>query len=108
MYVGSSALVSTAGMLGAAGAILAVANVVAEDCVAAWEGDAAAQLRLTGPHVAAKAGFPHGLKRLVAERFGTSTAARMGRRVTVRVPGCKKQPRCVDRGRVGGFPWVYG
>jgi 4-hydroxy-tetrahydrodipicolinate synthase len=78
VYVGSSALVSTAGMLGAAGAILAVANVAAEDCVAAWEGDAAAQLRLTGPHVAARTGFPHGLKRLVAERYGTSTAARMG------------------------------
>ncbi|MEV0130680.1 dihydrodipicolinate synthase family protein [Dactylosporangium sp. NPDC050688] len=78
VYVGSSALVAAAGLLGAAGAILAVANVAAEDCVAAWEGDAAAQLRLTGPHVAAKSAFPHGLKRLVAQRYGTSTAARMG------------------------------
>ncbi|MET7424916.1 dihydrodipicolinate synthase family protein [Dactylosporangium sp. NPDC005555] len=78
VYVGSSALVSAAGMLGAAGAILAVANVAAEDCVAAWEGDAAAQLRLVAPHVAARSAFPHGLKRLVAARFGTSTAARMG------------------------------
>lgn len=78
VYVGSSALVSTAGALGAAGAILAVANVAAEDCVAAWEGDAAAQLRLIGPHLAARSGFPHGLKRLVADRFGTSVVARMG------------------------------
>jgi 4-hydroxy-tetrahydrodipicolinate synthase len=78
VFVGSSALTLTAGALGAAGAILAVANVAPEDCLAAWAGDAAAQLRLTAPHVAAKAGFPHGLKRLVAHRFGTSTVSRMG------------------------------
>lgn len=78
VYVGSSALVSAAGMLGAAGAILAVANAVPEDCALAWDGDAAAQLRLLGPHVAARSAFPHGLKRLVAERFGTSVVSRMG------------------------------
>jgi 4-hydroxy-tetrahydrodipicolinate synthase len=78
VYVGSSALVLPAGALGAAGAILAVANAVPEDCLAAWAGDGAAQLRLTGPHVAAKSGFPHGLKALVAERFGTAPHARLG------------------------------
>ncbi|GAA2636780.1 hypothetical protein GCM10010399_82310 [Dactylosporangium fulvum] len=78
VYVGSSVLTLTAGALGAAGAMLAVANVVPEDCLAAWAGDAGAQLRLGGPHVAAKSGFPHGLKRLMAQRFGTSVAARMG------------------------------
>jgi len=78
LYVGSSALTLLAGALGAAGAILAVANAVPEDCLAAWSGDGAAQLRLAGPHVAAKSGFPHGLKSLVTERFGTSTHARLG------------------------------
>ena len=78
VYVGSSALTLLAGALGAAGAILAVANAVPEDCLAAWSGDGAAQRRLTGPHLAAKAGFPHGLKKLVAERFGTPTHARLG------------------------------
>jgi len=29
-------------------------------------------------HVAARRDVPHGLKRLMAERFGTSTAARLG------------------------------
>jgi 4-hydroxy-tetrahydrodipicolinate synthase len=77
-YVGSSVMTHYAGQLGAAGAILAVANAVPEDCLAAWAGDAAAQRRLTGPHVQAKSRFPHGLKALVAKRFGTSTAARLG------------------------------
>jgi 4-hydroxy-tetrahydrodipicolinate synthase len=78
VYVGSSALTLLAGALGAAGAILAVANAVPEDSVAAWHGDAAAQLRLTAAHGAAKSAFPHGLKDLVAARFGTSVAARLG------------------------------
>jgi 4-hydroxy-tetrahydrodipicolinate synthase len=77
-YVGSPVLALYAGQLGAAGAILAVANAVPEDCLAAWDGDSAAQRRLTGPHLRAKSRFPHGLKALVADRFGTSLAARMG------------------------------
>jgi 4-hydroxy-tetrahydrodipicolinate synthase len=78
VYVGSSAVVGYASMLGATGAILAVANAEPADCLAAWSGDAAAQLRLIGPHLAAKARFPHGLKALVAQRFGTATYARLG------------------------------
>jgi 4-hydroxy-tetrahydrodipicolinate synthase len=77
-YVGSSSLVATAGLLGASGAILAVANAYPEEAVAAFDGDGAAQRRLLEGHLAAKSGFPHGLKTLVAQRFGTSTAARMG------------------------------
>jgi 4-hydroxy-tetrahydrodipicolinate synthase len=78
VYVGSSALVAMAGAVGAAGAILAVANAEPELCVAAFAGDGAAQVRLLGPHRAAAADFPGGIKRLVADRWGYSTAARIG------------------------------
>jgi 4-hydroxy-tetrahydrodipicolinate synthase len=78
VYTGSAPLALTAGALGAAGAILAAANVAPEDCVAAFGGDAGAQLRLLSTHLQAKARFPHGLKAAVAERFGTSTATRLG------------------------------
>jgi 4-hydroxy-tetrahydrodipicolinate synthase len=77
-YVGSSAVVAYAGLLGAAGAILAVANAVPEECAAAWGGDGGAQRRLLAAHRAARARFPHGLKELVAQRFGTATHSRMG------------------------------
>ena len=77
-YTGSSALVAYAGQLGAAGAILAAANVAPEDSVAAFDGDAAAQHRLLGPHLAIRQRFPHGLKAAVAERFGTAVHVRLG------------------------------
>jgi len=78
VFVGTSSLVAYAGMLGATGAILAVANAAPEDCLAAWAGDAAAQRRLLGPHRTARTRFPHGLKRLTADRFGTPTRSRLG------------------------------
>lgn len=77
-FVGSSSVVTLAGVLGAAGAILAVANAAPEECVAAFAGDGPAQRRLLQAHLRARSDFPHGLKGLVAERFGTSLAARMG------------------------------
>jgi 4-hydroxy-tetrahydrodipicolinate synthase len=77
-YVGSSTVVGYAGLLGATGAILAVANAVPEDCVAAFDGDGAAQRRLTGATLAARDRFPYGLKELVARRFGTTTLSRLG------------------------------
>ena len=77
-YVGSTVLVSYAGMLGAAGAILAAANVAAADCAAAFDGDIDAQRRLLPVHLAGRSRFPHGLKDLLAQRYGTSVAARMG------------------------------
>jgi 4-hydroxy-tetrahydrodipicolinate synthase len=77
-YVGSSALTGYAGFLGAAGAILAVANVAPEDSVAAFDGDAAAQRRLLAAHLAVKQHFPHGLKAATAQRFGTPEHARLG------------------------------
>jgi 4-hydroxy-tetrahydrodipicolinate synthase len=77
-YVGAAPLTGYAGMLGATGAILAVANAAPEDAVAAWDGDAAAQRRLSAAHRAARTDFPHGLKELVASRYGTSVATRLG------------------------------
>jgi 4-hydroxy-tetrahydrodipicolinate synthase len=78
IYVGSTAVVTLAGAVGGTGAILAAANAHPEECVAAFHGDGAAQRRLLAAHLAARANFPQGLKAMVAERFGTSTAARMG------------------------------
>lgn len=79
LYVGSSALLSLAGPLGATGAILALANAEPELCAAAFTGDAAAQRRLARPHLAARRSFPAGIKELAAARWGLVTAARLGR-----------------------------
>lgn len=78
LYVGSSGLLALAGPLGCAGAILALANVEPERCAAAFAGDADAQRALGPAHLAARAAFPTGIKRLTAERFGTSPSARLG------------------------------
>lgn len=75
-YVGSAPLLVQAGLLGA-GAILALANSRPEDCVAAFGGDAMAQLALT-PHHLAAAPFPSGIKAQVAARWGLAAHARMG------------------------------
>lgn len=76
LYVGSSALLSLAGPLGCAGAILALANVEPEQCIAAFAGDAGAQRALAPAHLAANERFPAGLKELMSKRYGTSTATR--------------------------------
>lgn len=78
LYTGSSALLGYAGPLGCAGAILALANVEPEGCIAAFGGDLDAQRKLTAAHLAMGQRFPRGLKRLMAERFGTSEVARVG------------------------------
>jgi 4-hydroxy-tetrahydrodipicolinate synthase len=78
LYVGSPAILLQAGMLGCAGGILALANVEPELCAAAFAGDAGAQRKLTGAHLAASKGGPPALKRLVADRFGTGDTARIG------------------------------
>ena len=77
IYTGSSALLSFAGPLGCAGAILALANAEPERCVRAFAGDVEAQRALLQPHLAAHESFPRGLKEMVAARFGTSTACRV-------------------------------
>lgn len=77
VWTGSSALLTHAGALGAAGAILALANSQPEDCVAAFDGDVEAQLRLAPHHLALQT-FPQDIKAQVAERWGVSAAMRMG------------------------------
>jgi 4-hydroxy-tetrahydrodipicolinate synthase len=77
LYTGSSALLSFAGPLGCAGAILALANADPERCAAAFDGDADAQRALTVGHFAMSDPFPRGLKQLLADRFGTSTVTRV-------------------------------
>ena len=79
VYPGSSALLSSAAALGCPGAILALANAEPDRCVAAFAPDPSAQLDLLPAHLAQRVGgFPHGIKRLTAERFGTSTNVRLG------------------------------
>jgi 4-hydroxy-tetrahydrodipicolinate synthase len=80
LYVGAAAVLALAGPLGCAGAILALANAEPELCIAAFAGDAAAQRQLTPSHVASRHDFPHGLKELVAKRFGTPTTTRFNAR----------------------------
>jgi dihydrodipicolinate synthase/N-acetylneuraminate lyase len=77
VYTGSSAVLSFAGPLGCAGAILALANVEPERCIQAFAGDADVQRALTAAHAAAHEVFPRRLKEMVADRFGTSAVARM-------------------------------
>jgi 4-hydroxy-tetrahydrodipicolinate synthase len=78
LYVGSASILLQAGALGAAGAILALANAEPRLCAAAFAGDAEAQLRLVPAHFAAAEDFPRGIKRLVADRFGVSASCRAG------------------------------
>jgi len=74
LYTGSSWVLSYAGSLGCAGAILALANAEPERCIAAFFGDIDAQRALTPGNVALRAGR---LKETVAERFGTATTRRI-------------------------------
>ena len=76
VYVGSSALLTMAGAVGATGAILALANAEPNICIDAFQGDGAAQVRLIDLHLKAKTRTPHGLKELMAARFGTSRYSR--------------------------------
>src|SRR4051812_32554840 len=78
VYTGSAMLLTMAGAVGAAGALVALANLHPERCVAAFAGDGAAQRELAATERAAMTDFPAGLKRLVAERCGVSAVARVG------------------------------
>lgn len=82
VYPGSSASISVAAALGCPGVILALANAEPEGCLAAFAGgagDHAAQLDLLSAHLDQRVGgFPAGIKRMTAARFGTPTAARLG------------------------------
>ena len=78
LYTGAATLLTMAGAIGIAGALLALANAHPERCAAAFAGDAAAQIALAPAERAAMADFPAGIKRQVAERFGVSAATRVG------------------------------
>ncbi len=75
-YTGSSALLTLAGLSGAAGAILAAANVEPELCVEAFAGDGKAQRELADVHLAGRAGGPPALKAILAQRHGLSAVSR--------------------------------
>ncbi len=78
VWTGNPALLPLAGSLGCAGGILALANVAPELCAGAFAGDPDAIRKMTPTHLACERDFPRGVKQLVAERFGTSDAVRMG------------------------------
>jgi 4-hydroxy-tetrahydrodipicolinate synthase len=78
LWSGSASLITLSSVVGAAGALVAVANVAPEDCVAAYGGDGAAQVRVAALDRTASVDFPVGLKRAVADRFGTSAVTRVG------------------------------
>jgi 4-hydroxy-tetrahydrodipicolinate synthase len=77
VYVGASALLGHASWLGAAGAIVAAANLVPEACLAAWDRDAAAQRLVMRTEREAKA-LPGGLKQAMTHRYATSPFRRLG------------------------------
>jgi 4-hydroxy-tetrahydrodipicolinate synthase len=78
IYTGAASLLTLAGGIGCAGAILALANVIPEVCAAAFGGDSAAQASITDPNRRAKSSFPAGIKELAAERFHMPLYRRMG------------------------------
>lgn len=77
VYVGASALLGYASWLGAAGAIVAAANLVPEACLAAWDRDAAAQRLVMRTEREAKA-LPGGLKQAMTHQYATSPFRRLG------------------------------
>lgn len=77
VYAGSPALITMAGAVGCAGVIVGLANAEPEKCIAAFKGDGGAQRRLSSAMAFSESRFPGALKELVAERFGTSTVARL-------------------------------
>ncbi|MDR2986527.1 MAG: hypothetical protein LBV34_16970, partial [Nocardiopsaceae bacterium] len=76
-YVGSSALLSLAGPMGGAGAILALANVEPERCCQAFAGDAAVQRDLADVHLKVRAGGPAELKRMLSRDAGYCDRSRV-------------------------------
>lgn len=62
VYVGSPTMLAVAGACGAAGALLGLGNVAPELCIAAWDGNMAAQRALFGLHLQSVADFPGFLK----------------------------------------------
>jgi len=78
LYTGATSLLGLSATIGAAGGLVAAANTAPEDCLAAFAGDGAAQVRVAAVDRASAADFPAGYKRVTAERFGTSVVTRVG------------------------------
>ena len=76
IYTGSSSIVTWAGLLGAAGAILAAANLEPELCVDAFAGSVPAQKDLLSAHKIVSIYGAKGIKEELARRYGTSTVCR--------------------------------
>ena len=76
VYTGSSAIVTWAGMLGCAGAILAAANLEPELCSDAFAGSVAAQKDLLSAHKILTVYGVKGIKEELARRYHTSTVCR--------------------------------
>lgn len=77
LYVGATSLVALAGLVGAAGAILALANLDPRACGRAFAGDPEATRSLAAEQRALRAGGLGELKRRVAARFGIPTTVRV-------------------------------
>jgi 4-hydroxy-tetrahydrodipicolinate synthase len=75
-YIGSPALLGLGHDIGAAGALLGLANVHPDWCANAFDGDRAAQGRLAEISSESTRDFPHGLKRMAAARWGISSSSR--------------------------------
>ena len=76
-YVGSAGFLALAGPLGAAGGLLALANLLPEECVAAFGGDFAAQRALAASHLAVSQGGIPQLKQMLADAAGLSPVCRI-------------------------------
>ena len=79
VFVGSTRTLEVARSLGAAGAILGIANAEPEMCLAAWTGDPDAQRGLEERRGEAERDFPQGIKDMTAARFGTGARVRRAR-----------------------------
>lgn len=78
LYTGHPSLISLAGSIGCAGAILALANVDPQGCIRAWEGDGSCQRELINGHRAQALAGIAGLKRTLCALHGTSPVSRIG------------------------------
>jgi 4-hydroxy-tetrahydrodipicolinate synthase len=78
VYTGVDSLLGYAGPLGCTGSLGALANVAPELSVTACAGDAAAERRLAPVERSALQRFPLGLKKILHEQTGTSTALGRG------------------------------
>lgn len=77
IYVGSSAILPYANLLGCTGAILQLANAEPERCIAAFGGDVQAQRSILPAHLDMRRDSPRNLKRMAAEKYGTSAVCRL-------------------------------